>query len=114
MGGMNYHIEIEFEDGIRWLARIRRSNATSPPSDLKEYIMRSEVATLQFIFNTKFPAPKVFDYNFDSENPIGVGVYRHGEDPRETSTLVYCFSRTEIKGYESTCRYLYRVTRASV
>lgn len=32
MGGMNYHVEIVFEDGVVWLARIRRFNATSPPS----------------------------------------------------------------------------------
>ncbi|BCS29694.1 uncharacterized protein APUU_71264A [Aspergillus puulaauensis] len=49
MGGMNYHIEIRFQDGISWLARIRRLNATSPPPDLRAYIMRSEVATLQFL-----------------------------------------------------------------
>lgn len=73
MGGMNYHIEIKFEDGISWLARIRRSNATSPPPDLRDYIMRSEVATLQFLSKTKVPAPKVFDYNFDEGSPIGVG-----------------------------------------
>lgn len=73
MGGMNYHIEIQFEDGISWLARIRRSNATSPPSDLQGYIMCSEVATLQFLTKTRVPAPKVFDYNFDEGSPIGVG-----------------------------------------
>ena len=71
MGGMNYHIEIQFEDGVIWLARIRRVNATSPPSDLRRHIMRSEVATLQFLSTTKVPAPEVFDYNLE-ENPVGV------------------------------------------
>lgn len=46
MGGMNYHIEIQFEDRVSWLACIRRVNATSPPADLRGYITRSEVATL--------------------------------------------------------------------
>ncbi|KAJ5569827.1 uncharacterized protein N7459_009257 [Penicillium hispanicum] len=73
MGGMNYHIEILFEDGISWLARIRRFNATSPPPELRDYIMRSEVSTLQFLSETKVPAPKVFDFNFDESNPVGVG-----------------------------------------
>lgn len=72
MGGMNYHIEILFEDGISWLARIRRSNATSPPPDIRCYIMRSEVATLQFLSKTKIPSPEVVDYNFEQANPIGV------------------------------------------
>ncbi|KAL2867699.1 aminoglycoside phosphotransferase family protein [Aspergillus lucknowensis] len=73
MGGMNYHIEIQFQDGISGLARIRRQNATSPPPDLRAYIMRSEVATLQFLSKTKVPVPQVFDYSPDDENPIGVG-----------------------------------------
>ncbi|KOS41013.1 hypothetical protein CDV55_103664 [Aspergillus turcosus] len=73
MGGMNYHIEILFDDGITWLARIRRSNATSPPAELRDYILRSEVSTLQFLSETKVPAPKVFDFNFCEPNPVGVG-----------------------------------------
>ncbi|GIK07109.1 hypothetical protein Aspvir_002764 [Aspergillus viridinutans] len=72
MGGMNYHIEIQFEDGISWLARIRRFNATSPPPDLRRYIMRSEVATLQFLSKTNIPSPRVLDYNFEQANPTGV------------------------------------------
>lgn len=73
MGGMNYHIEILFDDGVRWFARIRRFNATSPPADLRDYIMQSEVATLQFLSKTKVPAPKVFDYGLQGQTPIGVG-----------------------------------------
>ncbi|RAK94383.1 hypothetical protein BO79DRAFT_223456 [Aspergillus costaricaensis CBS 115574] len=73
MGGMNYHIEILFADGVRWLARIRRSNATSPPPDLRDYIMRSEVATLQFLGQTKIPVPKVFDYALEGQTPVSVG-----------------------------------------
>ncbi|KAJ5982448.1 hypothetical protein N7451_012548 [Penicillium sp. IBT 35674x] len=73
MGGMNYHIEISFDDGISWLARIRRSNATSPPAELRDYILRSEVSTLQFLSETQVPVPKIFDFNFCETNPIGVG-----------------------------------------
>ncbi|CAG8384327.1 unnamed protein product [Penicillium salamii] len=73
MGGRNYHIEISFEDGISWLARIRRFNATSPPPTLRDYILGSEVSTLQFLSKTKVPVPAVFDFNFDASNPVGVG-----------------------------------------
>ncbi|CAG8948329.1 unnamed protein product [Penicillium salamii] len=72
MGGMNYHIEISFEDGVCWLARVRRFNVTSPPLELQNYIMRSEVATLEFLEETKIPAPKVFDLSLDEANPVGV------------------------------------------
>ncbi|RDW62925.1 phosphotransferase family protein [Aspergillus mulundensis] len=74
MGGQNIHVEIQFEDGILWLARIRRVNAMSPPLDLRRYILLSEAATLQFLSSeTKIPVPRIFDYQFDEGNPIGVG-----------------------------------------
>ncbi|KAI1102469.1 hypothetical protein F4804DRAFT_312893 [Jackrogersella minutella] len=74
MGGMNYHAEINFDDGIKWMARIRRSNATSPPPVLRDYILQSEVATLKFLQKTSVPAPKVFDFALDhADNPVGVG-----------------------------------------
>ncbi|GFF39350.1 hypothetical protein IFM51744_04098 [Aspergillus udagawae] len=44
MGGMNYRIQIQFEDGISWLARIQRFKGPSSPPDLQRYIMRTEVA----------------------------------------------------------------------
>lgn len=56
MGGMNYHIEISFENGVKWIARIRRINGTSPPPVLRDYILESEVATLQFLEKTGVPA----------------------------------------------------------
>lgn len=74
MGGMNYHIEIRFDDGITWIARIRRFNATSPPTALRDYILRSEVATLMFLDITSVPAPKVHDFALEHpDNLVGVG-----------------------------------------
>ncbi|TDZ34318.1 hypothetical protein C8035_v010720 [Colletotrichum spinosum] len=74
MGGMNYHIEIRFDDGVEWIARIRSFNATSPPARLRDYIIQSEVATLQFLGKTGVPAPKVYDFALEhADNPVGVG-----------------------------------------
>lgn len=74
MGGMNYHIEVRFDDGIIWIARIRRFNATSPPAPLRDYIIQSEVATLKFLEQTNVPTPKVYDFALEhSGNPVGVG-----------------------------------------
>jgi hypothetical protein len=64
MGGMNYHVPIIFKDGVTWLCRIRRHNASPPPTELRDLIILSEVATLRFLANTKIPVPK---------NPVGVG-----------------------------------------
>ncbi|KAG9258928.1 uncharacterized protein F5Z01DRAFT_641794 [Emericellopsis atlantica] len=74
MGGMNYHIEVCFEDGVTWIARVRRCNATSPPAALRDYIIQSEVATLMFLEKTNVPAPKVYDFELEhSANAVGVG-----------------------------------------
>ncbi|KAI1410391.1 hypothetical protein F5Y13DRAFT_202162 [Hypoxylon sp. FL1857] len=74
MGGMNYHIEICFGDGVKWIARIRRFNATSPPPELRDYIIQSESATLKFLERTGVPTPKVHDFALDRpDNPVGVG-----------------------------------------
>ncbi|KAI1334819.1 hypothetical protein F5Y15DRAFT_409415 [Xylariaceae sp. FL0016] len=71
--GRNYHIEVCFDDGVKWIARIRRFNATSPPAVLRDNIVRSEVATLKFLERTNVPTPKVFDFALeDSNNPVGV------------------------------------------
>lgn len=74
MGGMNYHIEITFEDGVCWIARIRRLNATSPPPELQDFIIQSEVATLTFLQATAITTPKVYDFALESsDNTVGVG-----------------------------------------
>ncbi|KJZ71636.1 hypothetical protein HIM_08948 [Hirsutella minnesotensis 3608] len=72
MGGMNFHVEICFEDGVVWMARFRRSNATSPPTAIRNFIMRSEVATLMFLEKTSVPAPKLYDFELEHPgNPVG-------------------------------------------
>ncbi|KAJ8127627.1 hypothetical protein O1611_g6006 [Lasiodiplodia mahajangana] len=74
MGGMNYHIEVCFNDGVKWLARVRRFNATSPPPALRDYIVQCEVATLKFLEKTTLPSPKVFGFSLEhADNPVGVG-----------------------------------------
>ena len=71
---MNYHIDIEFDNGTVWLARIRWFNAISPPLVLRDHIFRSEVATLKFLERTTVPTPKVFEYALEGENNlVGVG-----------------------------------------
>ena len=95
MGGMNCHMEILFEDGVSWLARIRRFNVTSPPLELRNYIMCSEVATLQFLNKTKVPSPKVFDFSFDEANPVGSAYILIGKNARKFLALVSYNCRAE-------------------
>jgi hypothetical protein len=74
MGGMNYHVPIKFEDGIEWIARIRRFNASSPPPVVRDYILQSEVATMKFLERVDVPTPRIYDFALGGEaNPVGVG-----------------------------------------
>lgn len=73
MGGQNFHLDIEFEDGIVWLARIRLDDPLLPPKPTQKYIFLSEIATLKFLEKTGVPAPKVYTYAAESSaNPVGV------------------------------------------
>ena len=72
-GGQNCNIDIHFEDGIVWLARIRLTDALLPPKPTKAYIFLSEVFTLKYLESTTVPAPKVYHFATESsENPVGV------------------------------------------
>lgn len=72
MGGMHYHIELLFDDGISCLAQIRRFNVTSLPAELRDYIPCRDVVTRQFLNETPIPVPKVLDYNFCEKNSVGI------------------------------------------
>ena len=70
MGGQNCHLDIRFDDGTVWIARLRLEEPTIPPHATQEKILSSEVATLHFLAHTTVPAPKVFYYTTE-QNEIG-------------------------------------------
>jgi len=72
MGGQNCHVDVVFEDGTVWLARIRLDDPLLPPKPTQTYIFHSEVATLRFLEETAIPSPKVYAYEAESSiNPVG-------------------------------------------
>lgn len=73
MGGQNCNIDVHFEDGVVWLARIRLDDPLLPPKLTLAYIFLSEVFTLKQLESINVPAPKVFHFEPESpENPVGV------------------------------------------
>jgi hypothetical protein len=46
-GGMNIHLPVEFDDGVKWLVRIRQKRFHAPPSTMRTIITASEVTTIQ-------------------------------------------------------------------
>lgn len=76
MGGQNCHAEVVFADGVVWLARFRLSSPISPPLEVRDYVLRSEAATMEFLqHHTRIPSPRVFDWACESDpaNTVGVG-----------------------------------------
>ncbi|XWX00306.1 hypothetical protein V2A60_008326 [Cordyceps javanica] len=76
MGGQNCHAEVIFEDGVVWLARFRLSSPISPPREVRDYVLQSEAATMEFLeCHTRVPSPRIFDWACESDpaNTIGIG-----------------------------------------
>jgi hypothetical protein len=71
-GGQNCHVDIEFVDGVTWIARIRLDDPLLPPPAIQARIILSEVATLEFLARTRVPAPPVYGYELEAPgNPVG-------------------------------------------
>ncbi|ORY57005.1 uncharacterized protein BCR38DRAFT_490448 [Pseudomassariella vexata] len=72
MGGQNCHVDIKFDDGVTWIARIRLEDPVLPPPGVQSYVFLSEIATLEFLAKTSVPAPKVYHYQLQgSANIVG-------------------------------------------
>jgi aminoglycoside phosphotransferase (APT) family kinase protein len=69
-GGQNCNLDIRFDDGIVWIARLRFEEPTVLPHDAQANISMSEVETLKFLARTSIRVPEVFHHSFD-ESEIG-------------------------------------------
>lgn len=72
-GGQNCNLDIKFADGVCWVARIRLIDPLLPPAEVQNHIFLSELATLQFLSNTKVPSPQIYASSADSaDDDVGV------------------------------------------
>ncbi|KAF5006090.1 hypothetical protein FDECE_7508 [Fusarium decemcellulare] len=74
MGGMHVHLQLFFEDGTIWLARILRETYTSFNDQLSNDILVSECATLRWLESADVPTPRLYGYGLrgDARNEVGV------------------------------------------
>ncbi|KAI1097924.1 hypothetical protein F4804DRAFT_346769 [Jackrogersella minutella] len=59
---------------VKWLARFRLPSISSPPLEVRDYILRSEAATMGFLQkHICIPSPKILDWACESDpsNPLG-------------------------------------------
>lgn len=66
-------MDIEFQDGVVWMVRIRLDRPELPPKPTQEYVFLSEVVTLRHLESIGIRSPKVFYFAVESnDNPVGV------------------------------------------
>nr|POF26329.1 hypothetical protein CFP56_22478 [Quercus suber] len=70
MGGQNCHLDICFEDGVVWIARLRLEEPTVLPLETQERLLSIEVNTLRFLAQTSISVPKVY-YHTSERSVIG-------------------------------------------
>ena len=74
MGNQNCHVDVTFQDGVSWLARFRLTKTSSPPREVRDYILRSEAATMMYLQqHTQVPTPKIFDWACESDPNSSLG-----------------------------------------
>lgn len=114
MGSSNYHIWILFEDGVAWLARIPR-NAThaDTPSDLAEYIVESEYATLKWLEGLRFPTPRAHGYGLasDPDNLVGVSYILEDAMPGQPFNPRLATDEQKTHVYNQYARILIEISR---
>lgn len=100
MGGQNFHVDVEFGDGVVWLAPIRLDDPLLPPREVRDHVFESEVATLKFLEKTDVPAPRVHTYASESEAKLvgapyvlmekmrGVPLQWHEANPEQRSRVL--------------------------
>ncbi|KAG6246196.1 hypothetical protein E4U23_004820 [Claviceps purpurea] len=101
-GGRNCHAEIEFEDGVVWIARFRLLDSRTPP-EARNYVLQSEAATMQFLDrHTRVPSPRVFDWACESDqtDTIGIGY-----------TLMEKLNGTSLRWYKATATQKEKIVR---
>lgn len=59
-GGMNVHVPIEFEDGVKWYARFRQRRFDCPPPEMAWDIMVSEFWTMKALDRARAKVPKAY------------------------------------------------------
>jgi aminoglycoside phosphotransferase (APT) family kinase protein len=67
MGGQNCHLDVDFDDDIKWIARLRLQGPTVPPQETQRKTLASEVNTLRFLETTNIPAPKLYSHSLESD-----------------------------------------------
>ena len=72
VGGTHLVRIINFQDGSKWIARLRRTPLTDMSEDVQSGLVQREVDCLQLVKErTTIPVPTVFGYKASARNEVG-------------------------------------------
>ncbi|KAI8951774.1 hypothetical protein F4801DRAFT_589433 [Xylaria longipes] len=114
MGCPNYHGWIVFEDGVKWLAQIPRTTGFSDaPTDLIDYLVESEYATLKLLVDLEVPAPRAHGYGLSSDpnNLVGVSYILEDAMPGKPSYAHEATAEQKSRVYEQYADILIKMSR---
>ncbi|OCF56707.1 hypothetical protein L486_05561 [Kwoniella mangroviensis CBS 10435] len=83
-GAINIHFPLEFDDGVKWLLRVRQAHHGVPPIEILKQTAISEVVTLQTLRSFGMPVPQGWI-------PIKTRVEDEGGDLFEDTSICYFF-----------------------
>ncbi|WVQ65218.1 uncharacterized protein L199_003391 [Kwoniella botswanensis] len=66
--GINVHFPIIFDDGVKWLLRVRQSHNGYPPPEIQRFVVRSEVTALTILKNGGVLVPDAWYPLFDGQS----------------------------------------------
>lgn len=61
-GGLNIHIPVLFDDGVKWMLRMNGYNRAHGPFEVSRYVRESEVATMKALQSVTKLVPRVHDW----------------------------------------------------
>ncbi|KAK8853366.1 hypothetical protein IAR55_004070 [Kwoniella newhampshirensis] len=59
-GGMNVILPVTFDDGVRWIARVRQKRFDEPPPAMRKMLVASEVASMRAMRENGLKVPNVY------------------------------------------------------
>jgi hypothetical protein len=67
--GVNVHFPIIFDDGVKWLVRVRQVLEVSADREMMDQVMESEVTTIRVMYERGIPVPNAWLPLSNPSNP---------------------------------------------
>ncbi|WWD19793.1 hypothetical protein CI109_104257 [Kwoniella shandongensis] len=116
-GGMNVILPLTFDDGVKWVARVRQKRFDEPPVEKRKILVASEVESLRVMKEAGLQVPAVYfssdqapDLNyyfldFVGGTPAAAPLTEH-DNPSQIPTIIRSFAQFQIALSELTFPFI--------